>query len=58
VRLLGDGIREVVIGAIVGTWVRMSVEGQDQLDDLDTPALYMFNHSDDFDGPVVYQAKK
>ena len=56
VRLLGDGIREVVIGAIVGTWVRMSVEGQDQLEDLDTPALYIFNHSDDFDGPVVYQA--
>jgi long-chain acyl-CoA synthetase len=23
---------------------------------LDTPALYIFNHSDDFDGPVVFEA--
>jgi long-chain acyl-CoA synthetase len=56
VRLLGDATREVVIRAIVGVWVRMKVQGRDKLDGLETPALYIFNHSDDFDGPVVYQA--
>jgi long-chain acyl-CoA synthetase len=56
VRRLGDGVREVVIDSIVRIWVRMRVEGQDQLEGLDTPALYIFNHSDDFDGPVVYRA--
>jgi long-chain acyl-CoA synthetase len=56
VRLLGDATREVVVRSIVGIWVRMSVEGRGKLDDLTTPALYIFNHSDDFDGPVVYQA--
>ena len=37
-------------------WVKMTVEGRENLDGLDGPALYVFNHSDDFDGPVVYQA--
>ncbi len=56
VRLLGGATREVVIRAIVGIWVRMKVQGRDNLAGLDTPALYIFNHSDDFDGPVLYQA--
>lgn len=56
VRLIGDGTREVVIRAIVGIWVTMKVQGREHLADIDTPALYIFNHSDDFDGPVVYQA--
>lgn len=56
VRRLGDTTREVVIDSLVGIWVRMRVEGQDRLEDLETPALYIFNHSDDFDGPVVYRA--
>ena len=38
---------------IVGIWVRMKVQGRDNLAGLDTPALYIFNHSDDFDGPVL-----
>ncbi|MGO8869960.1 MAG: AMP-binding protein [Acidimicrobiales bacterium] len=56
VRLLGDVTRDVVIHAIIRIWVTLSVQGQDKLDGLDAPALYIFNHSDDFDGPVVYQA--
>jgi long-chain acyl-CoA synthetase len=56
VRLLGDATREVVVRSIVGFWVKMSVQGRERLDSLATPALYIFNHSDDFDGPVVYQA--
>jgi long-chain acyl-CoA synthetase len=34
----------------------MEVQGLEKLDVLDTPALFIFNHSDDFDGPVVYRA--
>ena len=40
----------------MGIWVKMEVQGREKLDDLDTPALFIFNHSDDFNGPVVYQA--
>lgn len=56
VRLIGDTTRDLVIHAIVRIWVRMKVQGRDNLAGLDTPALFIFNHSDDFDGPVVYQA--
>jgi 1-acyl-sn-glycerol-3-phosphate acyltransferase len=37
-------------------WVRTEVEGAEQLVTLGGPALFIFNHSDDFDGPVVYRA--
>ncbi len=56
VRLLGDATREVVIRAIVGIWVKVKVQGRDNVARLDSSALFIFNHSDDFDGPVVYQA--
>jgi long-chain acyl-CoA synthetase len=56
VRLLGDLTRDVVIGGIVGIWVRASVQGQQNLHGVNGPALYIFNHSDDFDGPVIYRA--
>jgi long-chain acyl-CoA synthetase len=56
VRLLGDATREVVVRTLLGIWVKMEVQGLEKLDVLDTPALFIFNHSDDFDGPVVYRA--
>jgi long-chain acyl-CoA synthetase len=56
VRLFGDATRDLLVRGIVAIWVRMTVEGRENLNDLDGPALYIFNHSDDFDGPVVYQA--
>jgi len=34
----------------------VSVEGVEGLADFKGPALFIFNHSDDFDGPVVYHA--
>ena len=56
VRVIGNGLREVVMRAIVRVWVRMDVVGAEVLGDLHTPAIFIFNHSDDFDGPVIYQS--
>ncbi|HEY5120369.1 MAG TPA: AMP-binding protein [Acidimicrobiales bacterium] len=56
VRLVGNGLRDGVLRAIVRVWVRTDVVGAEVLDDLETPAIFIFNHCDDFDGPVIYQA--
>lgn len=56
VRAVGNGIREGVLWPIVRVWVRVDVVGAEVLDDLDSPAIFIFNHSDDFDGPVIYQS--
>lgn len=56
VRAIGDGLREGVIRAVVRIWVRTDVVGDDELDSLHAPSIFIFNHGDDFDGPVVYQA--
>ena len=56
VRLVGNGLRETIIRALLRIWVKMDVEGQDNLQDLELPAIFIFNHTDDFDGPVIYQA--
>ena len=56
VRFLGDGLREVVVRAIIRVWVKVHVEGGEELASLTSPAIFIFNHSDDFDGPVVYHA--
>jgi long-chain acyl-CoA synthetase len=56
VRILGNGLRETVIRAMIRIWVNADVDGREHLADLDGPAIFIFNHSDDFDGPVVYHA--
>ncbi len=56
VRRLGDALRDHVIAPLVGHWVRLEVEGTEHLADLDGPSIFIFNHTDDFDGPVIYQA--
>jgi long-chain acyl-CoA synthetase len=56
VRFIGGGLRECLLRAIIRVWVRIDVVGAEALDGLVTPAIFIFNHSDDFDGPVVYQA--
>lgn len=56
VRFVGNGLRETLIRAIVRIWVTTNVEGLEHLASLDGPAIFIFNHSDDFDGPVVYHA--
>ncbi len=56
VRAAGNAVRDWVVGPIVRHWVALTVEGLDELAALDSPALFIFNHSDDFDGPVIYLA--
>jgi long-chain acyl-CoA synthetase len=56
VRVIGNALRDHVIYRLVRHWVRMDVVGADKLVGLKTPAIFIFNHSDDFDGPVIFQA--
>ena len=56
VRHLGDALRDHVIAPLVGHWVSLEVVGLEHLAQLDGPAIFIFNHTDDFDGPVIYQA--
>jgi len=56
VRFIGNGLRDGVLHAIVRMWVNTEVVGVDVLDGLDTAAIFIFNHCDDFDGPVIYHA--
>lgn len=55
-RAIGTGLREVVIDSFVRHWVTVRVEGVEALAGLTTPAIVIFNHSDDFDGPVLYRS--
>jgi len=56
VRVIGDLLRDELIARVVRRWVALRVEGSENLSGLSGPAIFIFNHSDDFDGPVVYQA--
>jgi long-chain acyl-CoA synthetase len=56
VRFIGSGLREGLVDPLVRVWVRTDVEGVERLATLSGPALFIFNHSDDFDVPVVYRA--
>jgi 1-acyl-sn-glycerol-3-phosphate acyltransferase len=56
VRLIGDGLRDTVITPFVKHWVSITTEGAHHLNALSEPALFIFNHSDDFDAPVIYAA--
>jgi 1-acyl-sn-glycerol-3-phosphate acyltransferase/acyl carrier protein len=56
VRWIGNALRDHVFARIVRHWVTLDVEGVDNLSDVKTPSLFIFNHTDDFDGPVIYEA--
>ena len=56
VRVIGNALREGLVDPVVRVWVRTEIEGTQNLSTLSGPALFIFNHSDDFDGPVVYRA--
>jgi long-chain acyl-CoA synthetase len=56
VHVIGNTLREIIIHPIVRIWVKIDVVGRDNLRGLDTPAIFIFNHTDDFDGPVVYRS--
>ncbi len=55
-RFVGNAVRDYVLSPIVRFWARDELDGAEALGGLSTPALFIFNHSDDFDGPVLYHA--
>jgi long-chain acyl-CoA synthetase len=54
IRYIGNGLRESVVRVILRIWVRQRTEGTNHLAELQGPGLYIFNHVDDFDVPVMY----
>lgn len=56
VRIVGDTLRDTVVTPFIKHWVSITTEGAENLRDLDESAIFIFNHSDDFDAPVIYAA--
>jgi 1-acyl-sn-glycerol-3-phosphate acyltransferase len=56
VRIAGDTLRDCVVTPFIKHWVSITTEGADNLRGLNEPAIFIFNHSDDFDAPVIYAA--
>jgi long-chain acyl-CoA synthetase len=56
VRVIGNGLRETLLHGLLRIWVSIKVEGRENLSGLSSPAIFIFNHVDNFDGPVIYQA--
>jgi 1-acyl-sn-glycerol-3-phosphate acyltransferase len=56
VRVVGDTLRDFVVTPFIKHWVSITTEGADNLRDLNESAIFIFNHSDDFDAPVIYAA--
>lgn len=56
VRALGNLVRDRVVAPAVEHWVTLTVEGAEHLEAVTEPSIFIFNHSDDFDGPVIYQS--
>ncbi len=56
VRIVGNALRDYVVAPFIQHWVTLNVEGAERLDDLSEPSLFIFNHSDDLDGPVTFEA--
>lgn len=56
VRVVGSALRDLLLTRIAKHWVALRVEGTENLDGLTSSALFIFNHSDDFDVPILYAA--
>ena len=56
IRWIGSILRETVVRGLLRLCLKIEVEGQQNLKNLKQPAIFIFNHVDGFDGPVVYQA--
>ena len=56
VRIVGDLMRDGVVTPFIKHWVSITTEGAENLRALNEPAIFIFNHSDDFDAPVIYAA--
>jgi long-chain acyl-CoA synthetase len=56
VRIVGNAVRDYAVAPFIQHWVSLTVEGAERLDGLNEPSLFIFNHSDDLDGPVTFEA--
>lgn len=56
VRIVGNALRDYAVAPFIQHWVTLRVEGVERLDGLSEPSIFIFNHSDDFDAPVIYAA--
>jgi len=55
-RFVGNLLRETLLWALLRIWVHARVTGKEHIKNLKTPALFIFNHVDGFDAPVVFNA--
>jgi len=56
IRSIGNLTRRIIINSLVNHWVKLEIINQDKFNQLKSPALIIFNHVDNFDGPVIYQS--
>jgi long-chain acyl-CoA synthetase len=54
--MVGNGLRESVLRGVLRIWVHECIGGRENLKHLKTPAIFIFNHVDGFDVPVIYNA--
>jgi 1-acyl-sn-glycerol-3-phosphate acyltransferase len=54
VRLVGNALRDYVVTPFIKHWITLTVEGTERIQHLSEPSIFIFNHSDDLDGPVTY----
>lgn len=55
-RMVGNSLRDTLMRAATRIWVSQHTVGIEHLPDPTQPAIYMFNHVDNFDGPVTFYA--
>ncbi|MCK9641670.1 MAG: AMP-binding protein [Prolixibacteraceae bacterium] len=56
IRIIGNMLRETLVRGLIRIYVKTTVEGTENLAGLKQPAIFIFNHVDSFDAPVVYQS--
>jgi long-chain acyl-CoA synthetase len=57
IRFIGNVLRETLVRGLMRLYVKIDkVEGREYLTNLTSPAIFIFNHVDGFDGSVVYQS--
>ena len=56
VHAVGNGLRDTLLRAATRIWVKQRTIGLENLPDPKQPAIYMFNHVDNMDGPVTFRS--
>jgi long-chain acyl-CoA synthetase len=56
VRIAGNAVRDYAVAPFIQHWITLNVEGAERLEGLSEPSIFIFNHTDDLDGPVTFEA--